>query len=113
FLKPLSWRVGSPSYAGDHWSVKNLLEIKNAQRVLVTGNILENNWMDSQIGTAFLLTPRTESGKAPWAVAQDITFAYNTLRHSAGGINIAGTDDGDPRKVVRTKRVLIQNNLFV
>ena len=68
FFKPLSWRVGSPSYAGHHWSVKNLLEFKNAQRVLVTGNILENNWLDSQIGMAFLLTPRAEFGKAPWAM---------------------------------------------
>jgi hypothetical protein len=105
--------MGSPSYAGDHWSVKNLLEFKNSQRVLVTGNILENNWMDSQIGMAFLVTPRTESGKAPWAIVQDITFTYNTVRHSAGGVNIMGIDDGDPQKVVRAKRILIQNNLFV
>ncbi|HSE20208.1 MAG TPA: hypothetical protein VLB68_01080, partial [Pyrinomonadaceae bacterium] len=26
FFKPLSWKVGDPSYAGIHWSVKNLLE---------------------------------------------------------------------------------------
>jgi Putative Ig domain len=113
FFKPLSWRVGSPSYGGDHWSVKNLLEFKNAQRVLVTGNILENNWLDSQIGMAFLLTPRAEFGKAPWAIVQDITFTYNIVRHSAGGVNIMGIDDEDPQKVVRTKRILIQNNLFV
>jgi len=113
FFKPLSWRVGSPSYGGDHWSVKNLLEFKNAQRVLVTGNILENNWLDSQIGMAFLLTPRAEFGKAPWVVVQDITFTYNIVRHSAGGVNIMGIDDEDPQKVVRTKRILIQNNLFV
>ena len=113
FFKPLSWRVGSPSYGGHHWSVKNLLEFKNAQRVLVTGNILENNWLDSQIGMAFLLTPRAEFGKAPWAIVQDITFTYNIVRHSAGGVNIMGIDDEDPQKVVRTKRILIQNNLFV
>ena len=27
FFKPLSWRVGDPSYEGTHWSVKNLFEL--------------------------------------------------------------------------------------
>jgi len=31
-FKPLSWRVGSASYAGIRWSVKNLFELKNATR---------------------------------------------------------------------------------
>jgi hypothetical protein len=30
FSKPLSWRVGDPSYTGVTWLVKNLLELKNA-----------------------------------------------------------------------------------
>src|SRR5205807_4483240 len=30
FFKPLRWKVGDPTFAGIHWSVKNLLEIKNA-----------------------------------------------------------------------------------
>src|SRR2546425_4541704 len=50
FFKPLKWRVGDPSYAGIHWSVKNIFELKNAQRLLVDGNILENNWPDAQNG---------------------------------------------------------------
>jgi hypothetical protein len=112
FFKPLSWMVGNPSYAGNHWSVKNLLEFKIAQRVLVTGNILENNWGDAQNGFAFLVTPRTEDGKAPWVYVQDITFTYNVLRHTGSGVNISGQDSGDPQKVVRGRRILIQNNLF-
>jgi Putative Ig domain len=112
FFKPLSWMVGNPSYAGNHWSVKNLLELKIAQRVLITGNILENNWVDGQTGFAFLISPRTELGNAPWIYTQDITFTYNVVRHTASGINIMGIDDGDPQKMVRGKRILIQNNLF-
>ena len=112
FFKPLSWMIGSPSYAGNHWTVKNLLEFKSAQRVLVTGNILENNWVDGQSGFAFLVTPRTEFGTAPWIYVQDITFTYNVLRHTASGVNISGLDSGDPQKVVRGRRILIQNNLF-
>src|SRR5262245_16179127 len=37
FFKPLSWKVGDPTYAGIHWSVKNLLELKNARNVIVDG----------------------------------------------------------------------------
>jgi hypothetical protein len=103
FFKPVSWMVGSPSYAGNHWTVKNLLELKIAQRVLITGNILEN---------AFLVTPRTEHGSAPWVYVQDITFTYNVLRHTASAVNISGLDSEDPKKVVRGQRILIQNNLF-
>ena len=112
FFKPLSWMVGNPSYAGIHWTVKNLLEFKIAQRVLITGNILENNWVDAQAGFAFLVTPRTEYGTAPWVYVQDITFTYNVLRHTASAVNISGLDSGDPQKLVRGKRILIQNNLF-
>src|SRR3981081_492285 len=44
--------------------------------------------------------------------SQDITFTLNVLRHTASGVNISGTDSGDPQKVVRGRRILIQNNLF-
>ncbi len=89
-----------------HWTVKNLLEFKIAQRVLITGNILENNWVDAQTGFAFLVTPRTEYGSAPWVYVQDITFTYNVLRHTASAVNISGLDSGDPQKLVRGRRIL-------
>jgi hypothetical protein len=58
------------------------------------------------------VTPRTEYGTAPWVYVQDITFTYNVLRHTASAVNISGLDSGDPQKVVRGKRILIQNNVF-
>jgi len=67
FFKPLSWKVGHPSYAGIHWGVKNLLEFKNARGVVVDGNVFENSWTDAQIGYAVLFTVRSEQGTAPWA----------------------------------------------
>jgi Putative Ig domain/IPT/TIG domain len=112
FFKPLSWLVGSPSYGGIHWTVKNLLELKIAQRVLITGNILEDNWVDAQTGFAFLITPRTQSGAAPWIYVQDITFTYNVLRHTASAVNISGLDSADPQKLIRGRRILVQNDLF-
>ena len=44
FTRPLSWRPGDPSYGGTAWYVKNLFELKNGQRVLFEGNLLEHNW---------------------------------------------------------------------
>ena len=53
--------------------MKNLLELKIAQRVLIDGNEFKNNWPASQQGWAILFTPRAESGAALQAVVQDIT----------------------------------------
>jgi hypothetical protein len=109
-FKPLSWRVGSASYAGIHWSVKNLLELKNAQRVLIDGNLLENNWGDAQNGYGVLFTVRNQDGTAPWSNVSDVTFTNNIVRHSGGGVNMMGADYLHPSQP--TQRILIQNNLF-
>jgi hypothetical protein len=37
--KPMSWNPGSSTFAGVHWIVKNHLELKNATRVLIEGNV--------------------------------------------------------------------------
>ena len=108
--KPLSWKQGDPSYAGIPWSVKNLFELKNAQRVLVDGNILENNWEASQNGFGILFTPRNQSGTNPWAVVQDVTFTRNLIRNSFNGFNMSGMDDAFPSQ--QTKRVLIKDNVL-
>ena len=108
--KPLSWKLDDPSYAGVAWTIKNVFELKNAQRLLIDGNIFENNWVAQQSGLAILFTPRGENGQAPWVVVQDVTFTNNIVRHSAGGISIIGYDDGGPTR--QTQRVSISNNLF-
>lgn len=103
-FKPLSWMTGI------HWSVKNLFELKNAQRVLIDGNVLENNWADAQNGYGVLFTPRNQDGTAPWSVVRDVTFTNNIVRHSGGGVNAMGSDYLHPSQP--TQRILIQNNLF-
>jgi hypothetical protein len=108
--KPLSWKVGDPSFAGHHWTVKNLLELKNAQRVIIEGNVLENNWPGGQVGIAVQLTPRGENGHNPWATVRDITFSNNIFRNSFGGINMLGRDDSGPSQ--RQTNITITNNLF-
>jgi len=109
-FKPLSWMAGSASFAGIRWSVKNLFELKNAQRILIDGNLLENNWLDAQNGYGILFTPRNQDGTAPWSVVRDVTFTNNIVRHSGGGVNTLGSDYLHPSQP--TQRILIQNNLF-
>ena len=110
FFKPLSWRIGDQSYAGIPWPVKNLFELKNAQRVLVEGNIFENNWLHAQNGFAILFTVRNQDGTAPWSVVQDVTFTRNIVRHTASAVNILGQDDNYPSQ--QTRRILLKGNLF-
>jgi hypothetical protein len=104
--KPLTWDPNAPQYAGQHWTVKNLLELKNAQRVTISGNDFENNWLDAQVGFAILFTPRSD----PWSAVQNVTFTNNIMAHSAQGINILGSDDTHPSAQV--ENLLIQNNLI-
>jgi len=100
--KPAAWR--------GVWTVKNLLEMKNAQRVTIDGNVLEYNWADAQSGYAVLFTPRNQGGTAPWSMVQDVRFTNNIVRHTSSAIDILGTDDEHPSQ--QTKRITIRNNLF-
>ena len=108
--KPLTWKADDPSYLGVPWTVKNLLELKNASRVLIQGNLLEHNWAQAQDGFAVLFTVRNQYGTAPWSAVQDVTFIENVLQHVADGINILGWDNNYPSQ--QTQRVLVENNLF-
>lgn len=110
FFKPLSWYVNSSSYAGIHWSVKNLFELKNAQRVIIDGNIFENNWGDAQVGYAILFTVRNQDGSAPWSVVRDVQLTNNIVRHSGSAIQLLGTDYIYPSQ--QTERITVANNVF-
>src|SRR3989442_4775454 len=104
--------AGDPSYAGTPWSVKNIFELKNARRVLVEHNLLENNWVMGQNGFGVLFTVRTELDAAPWAVVEDVIFSNNVVRHTACGVNILGIDDSSASGSGRARTIEISNNLF-
>jgi len=94
FFKPMRWKPGQPdfagSYSGDPYIVKNLFELKNAQRVLLEGNILENSWGGfSQAGFAILLLPANQGGKCPSCQVTDVTIRYNKISHVGGVFDIA------------------------
>src|SRR5438105_12145069 len=75
FYKPPSWK--------GTWLVKNLFELKNAQRVLVEGNIFDGSWVHGQTGYAILYKSVNQDGTCPWCVTQDVTTRYNIIRNAA------------------------------
>jgi hypothetical protein len=109
FSKPVAWR-DPPAPGRPRWAVKNILELKNARRVHIEGNVLEHNWAGAQNGFAVLFTVRNQDGAAPWSVVEDVTFVNNVLRATASAINILGRDDNYPSEVL--SRVSIVNNVF-
>jgi hypothetical protein len=109
-VKPLTWMKGHPSYAGTEWTVKNLLELKNARRVVIDGNLFEQNWAAQQKGFGIVFTVRNQDGGAPWSVVEDVAFTNNVVRRVGSAINVLGTDDIHPSRP--TQRILIRNNLF-
>ncbi|NLF25934.1 MAG: hypothetical protein GX589_09810 [Deltaproteobacteria bacterium] len=115
-FKRLAWKFNDPSYAGKNWTIKNLFELKNAERILVTGNVFENNWSvtgqhsGGQKGTAIVLTVRNQSGAAPWSVVRDLTFENNIIRNVGYGFRLTGSDDVHPSQ--GTTRIRIHNNAF-
>src|SRR5688500_12551628 len=110
FAKPLEWKEGDPRFTGVAWTVKNLFELKNARRVLVSGNLFEYNWPHAQNGFAILFTVRNQDGDSPWSVVEDVMFRDNVVRHVAAGVNILGQDDIHRSR--QTSRIAIVNNVF-
>ncbi|MDQ3806524.1 MAG: right-handed parallel beta-helix repeat-containing protein, partial [Acidobacteriota bacterium] len=108
FFKPLKWRQGDPAYAGRVWTVKNLIEFKNARRVLIEDNLLENSWPHAQIGWGIVINTGSDSG--PANVVEDVTFVRNTLRNISNGINIRGMEANET--ATRTKRITIRDNVI-
>jgi hypothetical protein len=91
-FKPLTWMKGQAGYVGgtegDPFIIKNLFELKNAQRVLLDGNILENCWGGfTQVGFAILLTPKNP-GNCPVCQVTDVTIRYNSISHVGAGLQI-------------------------
>jgi hypothetical protein len=102
--KPLAWKQSG------NWSVKNLFELKNANRVLVEGNLMENNWVGAdQHGSAIVLTVRNQDGNAPWSTVENVTIRNNVVRWSGEAISGHGRDS-NPSQLSRNFR--ISNNLF-
>ena len=107
-FKPLAWRQGDAAWDRSAWTVKNLLELKSARRVTITGNVLENCWAHAQTGWAVIFNVFGEDS-TPDAV-EDVTFSANLIRNAANGINLRGMEPTNARP--RMRRVTISDNLI-
>ena len=101
--RPLAWMTLG-------WTVKNLVEFKNAENATVEGNIIENHWVGGQQGSAIVVTPRNQSNTAPWTVVRNITFQDNVIRHVSSAFNILGYDNLAPSQ--QTENIVVRNNLL-
>lgn len=93
-FKPMTWMKDQPGYvggtSGHPFIVKNHFEVKNAQRVLFEGNLLENVWGGfSQTGFSILLTPKNQANKCPLCKVTDITVRYNRVRNVGSVLQLA------------------------
>lgn len=94
------------------WSVKNVFELKEAERALVDGNLFEHVWRESQNGYSILFTPRNQGDTSPWIAVRDVTFSNNVVRHAGAGVQILGRDNAASGSSELTERVRIVNNVF-
>jgi hypothetical protein len=102
-IKPLAWR--------GVWLTKNLLEFKNAQRVLIEGNVFENCWTDGQSGTAILFKSVNQNGTAPWSTTRDVTFRFNRVRNVGNGISISARPESH-QVDNPTARIRVEHNVL-
>jgi hypothetical protein len=103
-------KSGTPPTSGTRWVVKNLLQLKNAEHVLVEGNLIENVWQAGQTGYALVLTPRNQNGRAPWSRVRDVVIRHNVVRNAAGVLQLSGYDDIHSSQ--QSQRIRLENNLF-
>ena len=112
------------AWFGQAIGVKNVLELKNAKRVLIEKNDFCCSWTQGQVGFGLTLTVRNQDGGAPWSTIQDVTIRNNTWRDIASAIAILGRDDiketregrdvpmGTVRRSVPMARVTISGDTF-
>jgi hypothetical protein len=99
--RPLAWK--------NVWQTKTNIETKNARRMLIEGNVIDNLWPDAQIGYAVLLKSENQDGTAPWTQTDDVTMRYNVLQNVAAGINIAANPS--PNRAIPAARFTITDNI--
>ena len=102
FSKPSSWK--------GVWEVKNLLELKLGQRVLVENNVFNNTWADAQAGFAINVKSVNQSGAAPWSVTSNVTIAHNLIENAPNGVSISAAPDGYP--AIPASNIAITSNTF-
>ncbi len=128
-FKPLTWMPGQSGFVGGPNSdpgkcarfntpgfcpfiVKNLFELKNAERLLFEGNVLENSWPGfSQRGSSILLQVMSEGGN-PNATVADITIRFNRAAHTANGLGIKSPPSQHTAQPRLEARISVHDDIF-
>ncbi len=106
FWKPWHWKAGNTPFVGgpngNPFIVKNHLELKNAARVLVDSNLMENNWGGfTETGFGIVITPKNQhslfghKNLCPLCQVTDITVRYTHVAHAGGGFQLATAISGN------------------
>jgi hypothetical protein len=124
-FKPLTWMPGQPGFVGRPNSdgtkctktpgycpfvVKNLIELKNAQRVLLEGNILEHCWGGfTQHGNAIIVNGLNPADNTLSHISvMDFTARFNRASHTASGFSLANPGPNS----LPIGRISIHDNIF-
>jgi hypothetical protein len=109
--KNTSWRgEAAPTNWGD--DVKNLFELKNAQRVLLDGNVLQYTWAAAQ-DEVMILRSVNQGGTCTWCFVGDVTVTHNLIQHAISGIILDPCAGPISTNVcVPTGRIAIENNVL-
>lgn len=124
-FKPLTWMPGQPGFVGRPNSdstkctktpgycpfvVKNLIELKNAQRVLLEGNILEHCWGGfTQHGESILVNGLNPADNTLSTISvMDFTVRYNHVSHTASVFSLANSGPNS----LPVGRFSIHDNIF-
>ena len=98
---------------GGAWWIKCLFELKDAQYVLIEGNIFYNCYYDS-IGTygatALAFTVRGAGPNGTNSTIRDVTVRYNIIRDVGTGFRISPSEGSTTTQ--QMQRVLIENCVF-
>lgn len=103
--------IDSRGNTAKRFSVKNLLETKNARGLVVEGSKFENNWTQSQAGSGIVIKCNNQDSTAPWSVTEDLLFQHNIVISEAG-LNMLLIEN-PPKVSAIGKRLYFRNNLWL
>jgi hypothetical protein len=108
YFKPLAWWPGSPLYMGYTPVVKNLIEFKNGQRILVTGNVFDTSWAGGQAEVT-IFNPACSGAPASVDFISDVTYTLNIGKNSPQAIVFGGCSDVSTQP---DERILFTQNVW-
>jgi hypothetical protein len=100
--KQLAWRF-------QPWAVDDLVELRNAEYVIVDGNVLENTWLSSQQGYAIVIRTANTADTPVWSSVYDVELTNNIVRNVSAGLYVGRDATGT---LSRVTEIAVRNNFF-